>query len=246
MQEVVKIVNTDLTIKSIDGQRVVTFSDIDKVHERGSETARFRFNDNKKHFIKDVDYFILKPADFQLCENHTIEGITKDNVSNRGTTFLTESGYLMIVKSFTDDLAWKVQRDLVNTYFKFNEVVQNFNTNYPIDTNELNTFLAEAKKNLPCVYAQINHIENTLDEVVDNMTLSTRQQEKIHETARKRVNYLLGGAHSIEYKQNARSYMINLWNGLKATFHCGSSYKDLNPKDFERAIEYINSWIYEE
>ncbi|MDE7423955.1 MAG: hypothetical protein K2N51_09710 [Lachnospiraceae bacterium] len=40
--------------------------------------------------------------------------------------------------------------------------------------------------------------------------------------------------------------MINLWNGLKATFHCGSSYKDLNPKDFERAIEYINSWIYEE
>ena len=40
--------------------------------------------------------------------------------------------------------------------------------------------------------------------------------------------------------------MINLWNGLKATFHCGSSYKDLNPKDFEKAIDYINHWIYEE
>jgi hypothetical protein len=31
---------------------------------------------------------------------------------------VTESGYLMLVKSFTDDLAWDVQRQLVNTYFK--------------------------------------------------------------------------------------------------------------------------------
>ena len=28
----------------------------------------------------------------------------------KGLTVLTEMGYLMLVKSFTDDLAWKVQR----------------------------------------------------------------------------------------------------------------------------------------
>ncbi|MCR2683492.1 hypothetical protein NSP16_24280, partial [Salmonella enterica] len=33
-------------------------------------------------------------------------------------TFLTESGYLMLAKSLTDDLAWQVQRDLVNSYFR--------------------------------------------------------------------------------------------------------------------------------
>lgn len=33
-------------------------------------------------------------------------------------TVITESGYLMLVKSFTDDLAWQVQRQLVNTYFR--------------------------------------------------------------------------------------------------------------------------------
>lgn len=33
-------------------------------------------------------------------------------------TLLTESGYLMLVKSFTDDLAWDVQRQLVNSYFR--------------------------------------------------------------------------------------------------------------------------------
>ena len=33
-------------------------------------------------------------------------------------TLITESGYLMLVKSFTDDLAWDVQRQLVNSYFR--------------------------------------------------------------------------------------------------------------------------------
>ena len=34
-----------------------------------------------------------------------------------GLTLITESGYYMIVKSFTDDLAWQVQRELVKNYF---------------------------------------------------------------------------------------------------------------------------------
>lgn len=38
--------------------------------------------------------------------------------SNRGTVYLTESGYLMLVKSFTDPLAWRVQRELVKNYFR--------------------------------------------------------------------------------------------------------------------------------
>lgn len=33
-------------------------------------------------------------------------------------TLITESGYLMLVKSFTDDLAWDVQRQLMKSYFR--------------------------------------------------------------------------------------------------------------------------------
>lgn len=44
------------------------------------------------------------------------------DVPTRGITLLTESGYLLIAKSFTDDLSWKVQRQLVNAYFKVREV----------------------------------------------------------------------------------------------------------------------------
>lgn len=245
MKNIVEINGSNLQVKMWNGQRVVTFKDIDRVHNRTEGTAHRNFKENKKRLMENEDYFVLKPSDIQKDEFRPL-GFDSEKPANRGTTYLTESGYLLLVKSFTDELAWKVQRQLINSYFKLNEIVQNFNSNYPIDTNSLNTFLMEVKRNLPCVYAQINNIESTLEEVIDNMTLSTRQQEKIHEAARKRINYLLGGAHSVEYKKNARSYMINLWNGLKEAFHCGSSYKDLNPKDFDKAIDYISKWEYTE
>lgn len=112
MDDIVKINNQDVTVKEFKGQRVVTFRDVDLVHERPEGTARKRFNDNKKHLVKGDDYFVRK-TDEAMNEY----GITAPN----GLTILTEQGYLMLVKSFTDDLAWKVQRQLVKSYFTVRE-----------------------------------------------------------------------------------------------------------------------------
>lgn len=120
MENIVKINEADLQVKMWNGQRVVTFADIDKVHNRADGTARKRFNDNKEHLIENEDYFKIKKSDVQMSEKRTL-GI---EVPNRRIIVLTESGYLLLVKSFTDDLAWKVQRQLVNSYFKFKEVVE--------------------------------------------------------------------------------------------------------------------------
>ena len=115
MNEII-INQTALHVKEYNGQRVVTFKDIDAVHQRPEGTARKRFYDNKKHFIEEEDYFIVKPSDVQMSEKRTSE------INNRGTTLITESGYLMLVKSFTDDLAWSVQRELVNSYFRVQQI----------------------------------------------------------------------------------------------------------------------------
>lgn len=56
MSEVIAIENTEMQIREYNGQRVVTFRDVDEVHQRPIGTARNAFNRNKKHFIKDVDY----------------------------------------------------------------------------------------------------------------------------------------------------------------------------------------------
>lgn len=105
----ISINEKQLPIKEYNGQRVVTFKDIDAVHGKANGTARKRFNENKKHFVSGVDYFVRKTD-----EARKEFGITAPN----GVTVLTESGYLMLAKSFTDDLAWKVQRGLVNNYFR--------------------------------------------------------------------------------------------------------------------------------
>lgn len=110
----ITINKTEVSVKEYQGNRVVTFKDIDTVHGRPDGTARKRFNDNKEHFIENVDYFMIKRSDNQMSEKRTF-GF---EVPNRGLTLITESGYLMLVKSFTDDLAWDVQRQLVNTYFR--------------------------------------------------------------------------------------------------------------------------------
>ncbi|MCM1313843.1 MAG: ORF6N domain-containing protein [Prevotella sp.] len=109
--------NKYIKIKEYNGQRVVTFKDIDTVHERLDGTARKRFNDNKEHFIEGKDFFIIN----QPSEIRTLGIIRPQGGTPEEVILVTESGYLMIVKSFKDDLAWSVQRMLVNTYFQLKQ-----------------------------------------------------------------------------------------------------------------------------
>ena len=109
------------------------------------------------------------------------------------------------------------------------------------------------QKKLDMTVVQLNNVEETLEiqnekfnAVMDNMTLTTVQQGKLQRAVKDHVNYLLGGAHSREYKENSKLYFINLWNELKECFNCGSRWQDLNPKYFNEAFDYISTWEYTE
>ena len=114
MSEAMIIQGTAIQIKEYKGKRVVTFKDIDTVHKRPDGTARKRFNDNRQRFVSGVDFFkITQPSEIRTL------GITRPQGGIPNEIILvTETGYLMLVKSFNDDLAWKVQRELVDTYFR--------------------------------------------------------------------------------------------------------------------------------
>lgn len=116
MSNVITIENTDMQIREYNGQRVVTFKDIDAVHERPIGTAKRNFTRNKKHFIEDEDYFSITKKEFGTKFVPNEKAVTGN--PNLEVILLTETGYLMLVKSFKDDLAWTVQRQLVNAYFK--------------------------------------------------------------------------------------------------------------------------------
>ncbi|MCF2569508.1 ORF6N domain-containing protein [Mediterraneibacter glycyrrhizinilyticus] len=107
------IQGTSIQIKEYRGKRVVTFKDIDTVHKRPEGTARRNFNQNRQRFISGVDFFKVCADEIRT---HRIEDISPK--AHEPLTLVTETGYLMLVKSFNDDLAWKVQRELVDSYFR--------------------------------------------------------------------------------------------------------------------------------
>lgn len=116
----ISINNQQLAIKEYNNQRVVTFSDIDAVHQRAKGTAKRNFKENHTHFIEGEDYYKVSHND--VGTNFVLTyGFDKKAPSG---IILTESGYLMLVKSFTDELAWEVQRKLVNTYFRVKSIVK--------------------------------------------------------------------------------------------------------------------------
>lgn len=120
LNNTVMVADKALSIVEYQGQRVVTFAMIDEVHGRPEGTARRTFAANKDRLVKDEDFYLI---DFAKKDEFRTFGI---DVPTRGLTLITESGYLMLVKSFTDDLAWKVQKQLVKGYFKAKELVENF------------------------------------------------------------------------------------------------------------------------
>lgn len=157
MADYVKVNETELSIKEYHGQRVVTMTDIDNVHNRPSGTARKRFNENKNRFILGEDYYVLK------TDEAKVYGIK----APKGLTLITETGYMMIVKSFTDDLAWTVQRQLVNTYFKMKQLAQQ-NEIKPIPTGQIQSLdimemmIKEMKKDRE----RVDQIEDKLNKIV--------------------------------------------------------------------------------
>lgn len=99
--------NVALAPLEVAGERVLTLAMVDEVHGRPSGTARRNFNANKERLVEGEDFIVRNSSDSAAL------GIRAAN----GITLLTESGYLMLVKSLTDDLAWQVQKALVKSYF---------------------------------------------------------------------------------------------------------------------------------
>ncbi|MHB1880694.1 MAG: ORF6N domain-containing protein [Acidithiobacillus sp.] len=108
----VTINNQEVVPLEYKGQRVVTFAMIDQLHQRPEGTASRNFRANRHHFSEERDFFSASADEFrrQTMQDpfppHTVLG-----------TFVTEYGYLKLVKSFTDDLSWQIQDILVENYF---------------------------------------------------------------------------------------------------------------------------------
>lgn len=219
MNNLVKINDTDLVVKEFNEQRIVTLKEIDQVHNRPEGTASRNFLENKKYLKEGEDYFIVSKS-----LNNEIRGL---EIPNRGLTIITESGYLMLVKSFQDELAWEVQRKLVNSYFRGNQ----FNN---------------LSKELQAIF-QLDHkqqkFETRLDKLENNTTIDFGQQRNLQVLAQKTVLQIIGGKETPVYKDKpTRSKVFSsLWKDYKDYMQV-ASYRDTLKIDYNRAVSYIANW----
>jgi hypothetical protein len=100
------------------GQRVITLGQMDEVHQRPEGAARKAFARNRDRLTEGRHYFAVNGrASVSRTDGGRLTGRESD-------TLLTERGYLVLVKTFRDDLAWRVQEDLVDGYFRAREVAR--------------------------------------------------------------------------------------------------------------------------
>lgn len=110
MNHIMQINGIDTPMIEIGDVRVVTIKQIADLHKSTYQNVMQNFFRNRKHFIEGTDFYEFAELGEKFSSTYGIHASTR--------LFFTETGYLMLVKSLTDDLAWKVQRILVNSYFK--------------------------------------------------------------------------------------------------------------------------------
>ena len=70
--KLVRIENTDISVKEYKCQIVVTIKDVDMVHGRPDGTARRNFNTNKKRFVENEDYFVVSSDEIRTSRLFTV------------------------------------------------------------------------------------------------------------------------------------------------------------------------------
>lgn len=192
------IINTmPLMIKEYNNRRVVTFKDIDTLHQRPNGTAGRNFRVNRSKFIEGEDYFKVCADEIRLHKIIEISPKTHEDV-----IFITESGYLMLTKSLTDDLAWKVQRELVNTYFRAKDILTITQASFQTLLNKISSLEIEI--------ADMRHSLETNKTIKPNFWVWKKQVAgKVIDTLVESLNIDSRTAYDMVYDNMASAYGFN-------------------------------------
>ena len=225
MNELITINNTQVEVKEYEGLRVVTAWDIAKVHDREVREINQNFNYIKEKLILNEDYFLISKN--EISESKIlIQDFIPNNVKE--IPLFTESGYLMLVKTFTDDLSWDIQRQLVKTYFRFKE------------TQKTMTLPQQLLAQAQCLVEMDNRITVVENKVDNEIRVNSGEQLRITKAVKRRVCQRIDLAVDLIGKDKFMYQAI--YRDLKDRFGV-ASYKDIKRKDLTDCLNYISTWI---
>ena len=221
MNELVMINGKQLETKEYQGERVVTAWDIAEVHGREAGNVNRQFERNREKLIEGEDYFIISKEEFSECHEGN-QRFIPNNVKE--IPLFTESGYLMLNKTFNDKLSWDIQILLIKNYFRQKEFK-------PMTIEDLIIMQAQEVKK---VKEKVDDLEYRVE---NKITLDSGEQRNVTKEVGKRV-YERSEKTGVPVKILYQA----LYRDLKDIFGV-ASYKDIKQKDLEDALKYIKNWI---
>lgn len=148
------ILNEEIEIKEYNGERVITAWDIARLHGRDVREITQNFNYVKEKMILNEDYFIISKENISESKI-LIQDFIPNNVKE--IILFTESGYLLLAKTFTDEKSWNIQRQLVKSYFKLKELKEKVKAG-EIEIKKVNSEIQSNNSQLE----QLKSIENII------------------------------------------------------------------------------------
>lgn len=150
----ITIADKEIELKEYNGERVVTSWDIADLHEKDVKVVNQHFNRNITNLIENEDYYIISKETFLKSHFVTL----KNHAPNlKEVALFTESGYLLLVKGFTDERSWNIQRQLVKSYFKLKELKEKVEAG-EIEIKKVNSEISSNNNQLE----QLKSIENII------------------------------------------------------------------------------------
>ena len=157
MGSLVRIMDWKVTPLFYRKRPVVTLNQVDELHGRRPDTARKSFNRNRSRMIEGKHFFNVPYDEYSALTVHNKDGQSPNdfltrhimpsqssvlNTRSKGGSrvdmvFLTETGYVMVIKPFNDDLSWAIMSELIDFYFKKKEPPK------PISAEEVEGFKAD-------------------------------------------------------------------------------------------------------
>lgn len=122
MGALIKVLDKEIMPVVYNGIPVLSLRQIDELHERQSGTARQAFNRHRDELVEGEDFFDLS---HDVWSGLVVTQTDDQKGGHRGNMiFITEYGYPLVVKPFTDKHSWQIQKALRKCYFAVKTAAQ--------------------------------------------------------------------------------------------------------------------------
>ena len=93
------------------GERVITLDMVDKLHGTKDQASR-NFDRYRKQFTEGTHYFCVPYFEWKHWN------LTGENGGHRGNKIvLTKRGYALLLKTMDDQLAWDINKHIIESFF---------------------------------------------------------------------------------------------------------------------------------